>query len=183
MAKKRGEKEKEVQKLHDELLGVSTVVLSTFSGLTVEQETELRRLVQAIGGKYHVVKNTLAARAAKGTPAEPLLKGLKGVNAIAWTASDPIALARTLTKYAKDNPSLTFRAGWVEGRVVSLDEIRALANLPAREELLSRLLFLLQAPAQRLATATSAVARNLALVLQQAHDEKKFSEAPAAGTS
>lgn len=184
MAKKRSQKEEEVKQLHEELLSVSSVVLSTFAGLSVEQETELRRQVQASGGRYHVIKNTLAARAAKGTPAEPLLTGLKGVNSIAYTGGDPVALAKALTKYAKDNPAFTFRAGLVEGRVISLEDIRALAALPAKEELLSRLLFLLQAPAQRLATTANAVARNLALVLKQAHGEKKFPEAgsPAGGT-
>jgi len=182
VAKKRSQKEQEVQQLHDDLLGVSTLVLTTFTGLSVAQETNLRRQVQASGGSYHVVKNTLAARAAKGTPAEPLLSGLKGVNSIAYTAGDPVALARTLTRYAKDNPAFTFRAGVVEGRVVSLEQIQALAQLPSREELLSRLLYLLQAPAQRLATTLNGVARNLAFVVKQAHDQKKFSEgdSPAA---
>ncbi|MBI4461700.1 MAG: 50S ribosomal protein L10 [Acidobacteria bacterium] len=176
MAKKRSQKETETERLHKELLGVSSVVLTTFSGLTVEQETDLRRVVQASGGKYHVIKNTLAHRAAQGTPAEALLKALKGVNSIAYTAGDPITLAKVLTKYAKDNPAFSFRAGLVEGRVVSLDQIQALAALPTREELLARLLYLLQAPAQRLATAVSAVGRNLAIVLNQAREEKKFSE-------
>jgi large subunit ribosomal protein L10 len=177
VAKKRNEKSKEVEQLHQELVHVGTLVLSTFSGLTVEQETELRRQVQATGGRYRVVKNTLAARAAKGTPAEPLLTNLTGVNAIAYTSGDPVALARALTRYAKDNPAFGFRAGVVEGRVLSLEELRTLASLPSREELLSRLLFLLQAGAQRLATALGAVSRNLALVVKQAHDEKKFVQA------
>ncbi|MFQ5926063.1 MAG: 50S ribosomal protein L10 [Terriglobia bacterium] len=177
MAKKRSQKDKEIEQLHGELLGVTSLVLSTFSGLTVEQETELRRQVQATGGNYQVVKNTLATRAARGTPAEPLLTGLTGVNSIAYTAGDPVALAKTLTKYAKENPAFIFRAGLVEGRVLSLEEIHALAALPTREELFSRLLFLFQAPAQWLARAVAAASRNLTLVLKQAHDEKKFSQA------
>lgn len=182
MAKKRSQKDNEIARLHDELLGVSTLVLSTFTGLTVEQETELRRQVQASGGRYAVVKNTLAARAAQGTPAEPLLTGLRGVNSIAYTAGDPVALAKALAKYAKDNPSFAFRAGLVEGRVVSLDQIQALAALPRREELFAQLLALLQTPARQLVTAVGAVARNLAVVLKQAHEEKKFSQASSPGT-
>ncbi|MFQ5817088.1 MAG: 50S ribosomal protein L10 [Terriglobia bacterium] len=183
MAKKRSQKEEAIKQLHGELLGLTSLVLSTFTQLSVEQETDLRRQVQATGGKYRVVKNTLAARAARGTPAEPLLTGLTGVNSIAYTAGDPVALAKALAKYAKDNPTFTFRAGLVEGRVLSLDQIHALAALPTRHELFSRLLFLLQASAQRLATAAGGVARNLAGVLKQAHEEKKFSEvaSPAAG--
>ncbi len=176
MAKKRSQKEQEVQQLHNDLLGVSTLVLTTFTGLTVAQETDLRRQVQASGGRYHVVKNTLAARAAKGTPAESLLSGLKGVNSIAYTAGDPVALARTLTRYAKDNPAFTFRAGVVEGRVVSLEQIQALAALPSREELLARLLGLLQAPAARLVSLLSAPARQLAVLLNLGVKENKFKQ-------
>lgn len=174
MAKKRSQKETETERLHKELLGVSSVVLTTFSGLTVEQETDLRRVVQASGGKYHVIKNTLAHRAAQGTPAEALLKALKGVNSIAYTAGDPITLAKVLTKYAKDNPAFSFRAGVVEGRVLSFEQLQALAALPTREELFARLLGLLQAPAQRLVSVLSAPARQVAVVLGQAEKEKKF---------
>ena len=177
MAKKRSQKEKEIARLHQELLRVTSLVLSSFHELTVAQDSELRRLVQACGGKYRVVKNTLAARAAKGTSAESLLAGLTGVNSIAYTEGDPVSLARTLTKYARDNPAFTFRAGLVEGRVLSLDEVQALGSLPTRDELLARLLYLLQAPGQRLASAIVGVGRNLALVLKQGHEEKKFAEA------
>lgn len=176
MAKKRSQKENEVERLHRELLRVSSLVLSSFHGLTVVQANELRRLVQACGGKYRVLKNTLAERAAKGTPAESLLAGLTGVNSIAYTEGDPVSLARALTKYAKDNPTITFRAGLVEGRVLSLNEVQALGTLPTREELFSRLLYLLQAPAQCLAAATNGVRRNLVLVVKQGHAEKKFAE-------
>lgn len=177
MAKKRSQKEKEVERLRQELLRVTSLVLSSFHGLTVAQDTELRRLIQACGGKYRVVKNTLAERAAKGTPAESLLAGLTGVNSIAYTEGDPVSLARVLSKYAKDNPAFTFRAGLVEGRVLPLDEVEALGTLPTRDELFSRLLYLLQAPAQRLTAAAAGVGRNLVLVLKQGHEEKKFAEA------
>ncbi|MFQ5778738.1 MAG: 50S ribosomal protein L10 [Terriglobia bacterium] len=177
MAKKRSDKQNEVQNLHQELLQVASIVLTNFQGLTVRQDTELRRAIEAAGGKYRVVKNTLAGRAAQATPAAELLGGLKGVNSIAYTEGDVVALAKALAKYAKDNPPFAFRAGVVEGKVVSLEEIEALAALPSHEEVLAKLLGLLQAPAQRLASLLSAPARNLAVVVSQAEREKKFSEA------
>lgn len=177
MAKKRTQKQQDVEALHGDLLQVSSVVLSSFQGLTVQQDTELRRAVQAAGGKYRVVKNTLASRAAQETPAAKLLAGLKGVNSIAYTAGDAVALAKVLTRYAKDNPAFTFRAGLVDGRVVSVDEFQALAALPSREELYAKLLGLLQAPAQRLVSLLSAPGRQLAVVVSQAEKAKKFGEA------
>lgn len=176
MAKKRSQKQNDVDALHTELLQVSSVVLSSFEGLTVQQDTELRRAIQAAGGRYRVVKNTLAERAAQETPAAPLLADLKGVNSIAYTSGDAVALAKALTKYAKDNEAFSFRAGLVEGRVISVEELQALAALPTRDELFARLLGLLQAPAQRLVSVLSAPARQLAVVLGQAEKEKKFSE-------
>lgn len=176
MAKKRSQKQNDIDALHAELLQVSSVVLSRFEGLTVQQDTELRRAIQAAGGRYRVVKNTLAERAAQETPAAPLLADLKGVNSIAYTTGDAVALAKALAKYAKDNEAFTFRAGLVEGRVISVEELQALAALPTRDEVFAKLLGLLQAPAQRLVSVLSAPARQLAVVLGQAEKEKKFTE-------
>jgi len=127
------------------------------------------------------VKNTLAARAAKGTKAEGVLKDLAGVTSIAYTEGDPVALAKALSKYAKDNPEFTFKAGLVEGRVISIDDIKALATMPSKEEIYSKLLFLINAPAQRLATAVNAVGRNLAVVLNQGVEKQKFANNAPAG--
>ena len=107
------------------------------------------------------MKNTLAERAGSGTPAEGLLKNLSGTNSIAYTNTDPVALAKALTKIAKDVPAFQFRAGVVEGRVISIKEIEQLANLPSKEELISKIMFLLNAPAQRIAVALNALPRNL----------------------
>ncbi len=172
--KKRKEKQQDVEKLHVELGQVSTVILSTFKGITVEQDTKLRRAVEAAGGRYRVVKNTLAERAGAGTPAEGLLKNLSGTNSIAYTASDPVTLAKILTKIAKDVPAFQFRAGVVEGRVISIEEIQQLAQLPSKDELISKIMFLLKAPAQRLATVLAAVPRDLAVVTNEAVKENKF---------
>lgn len=174
MGMKKQEKKDHALKLRAELENVSTVILSTFQGITVEQDTALRRAVEKIGGRYQVVKNTLAERAGSGTPVEPLLKDLKATNSIAYTATDPVALAKVLSKVAKDVPAFKFRAGWVEGRVISIAEIQQLARLPSKEELISKIMFLLNAPAQRLASVVAAVPRNLAVVTSEAVKAGKF---------
>jgi large subunit ribosomal protein L10 len=172
--KKRSEKQEDLDKLKTALAKVSTVILTTFQGITVEDDTKLRRAVQAAGGKYQVVKNTLAERAGSGTPAEGLLKNLSGTNSIAYTNTDPVALAKALTKVAKDVPAFQFRAGVVEGRVISIAEIQQLANLPSKEELISKIMFLLNAPAQRIAVALNALPRNIAVVVSEAVKAEKF---------
>jgi large subunit ribosomal protein L10 len=184
--KKKAEKKTQAEELRTQLANVSTVILSTFQGITVEQDTKLRRQVEAAGGKYQVVKNTVIERAAEGTPTAPLLKNLKGANSIAYTTLDPVALAKVLTKIAKDVPAFQFRAGWVEGRVVSIQEIGQLAQLPSKDELIGKIMFLLNAPAQRLATALAALPRNLAVVTSEAVKANKFgagSSAPAPETA
>jgi large subunit ribosomal protein L10 len=177
--KKKAEKVKQAEEMKSQLATVSTVILSTFQGITVEQDTSLRRQVEAAGGHYEVVKNTVAERAAQGTPTESILKNLKGTNSIAYTKTDPVALAKILTKVAKDVPAFQFRAGWVEGKVISIQEIKQLSELPSKEELISKVMFMLNSPAQRLATVSSAVTRNLAVVLNEAVKANKFA-APAA---
>src|SRR5579864_7819122 len=176
--KKRSEKQQDLDNLKTELARVSTVILTTFQGITVQDDTKLRRAVQAAGGKYQVVKNTLAERAGAGTPAEKLLKNLSGTNSIAFTNTDPVALAKALTKIAKDVPAFQFRSGIVEGRVISIAEIQQLANLPSKDELISKIMFLLNAPAQR-----NAMPRNLAVTVSEAIKANKFGSsegAPAA---
>jgi large subunit ribosomal protein L10 len=172
--KKRSEKQADLDKLKSELAKVSTVILTTFQGIKVDEDTRLRRAVQAAGGKYKVVKNTLAERAGAGTPAENLLKNLTGTNSIAYTEADPVALAKAITKIAKDVPAFQFKAGVVEGRVVSIADIRQLANLPSKEELVSKIMFLLNAPAQRIAVALNALPRNLAVTVNEAIKANKF---------
>ena len=172
--KKKAEKKVQSEELKAQLAKVSSVILSTFQGITVEDDTKLRRAVEAAGGHYQVVKNTVAERAAAGTPTEGLLKNLKGTNSIAYTKTDPVSLAKTLTKFAKDVPTYKFRAGFVEGRVISIEDIAALANLPSKEELISKVMFMLNAPAQRIATAIAAVPRNMAVVANEAVKAGKF---------
>src|SRR2546427_6606240 len=141
--KKRSEKQQDLDQLKTALAKVSTVILTTFQGVKVEEDTKLRRAVQAAGGSYRVVKNTLAERAAAGTPAEPLLKNLTGPNSIAYTATDPVALAKVLTKVAKDVPAFRFKAGVVHGRGRFLAGIQQLPPLPSPHDIISKIIFFL----------------------------------------
>ena len=181
MAVTRAKKKEQVDKLEKQLKTASSLIVTTYSKLTVAQDYELRKTLRSSGAKYAVVKNTLAERAAKGTKVEEVLKNLSGVTSIAYTEGDPVALAKALSRYAKDNPEFTFKAGVVEGRVISINEIKALATMPAKEEIYSKLLFLINAPAQRLVTAMSAVGRNLAVVVNQGVEKQKFANNAPAG--
>jgi large subunit ribosomal protein L10 len=182
MAVSKAKKIEQVEKLTKELENAGHAIVGTFSKLTVEKDFELRKAVRGAGGKYRVVKNTLAERASKGSKVEEALKGLAGVTSVAYTSGDPVQLAKVLSKYAKDNPEYTFKAGIVDGRVISIKDVDALANMPSKEEIFAKLLFLMNAPAQRLVTAMNAVGRNLAVVINQGVEQKKFSggEAPSA---
>jgi large subunit ribosomal protein L10 len=174
MAVSKARKTEQVEKLSKDLANVSNAVVATYSKMTVMQDYELRKVLRGVGAKYQVVKNTLAEKAGKGTKVEGALKDLVGVTSIAYTTGDPVAMAKALTKYAKDTPEFTFKVGVVEGRVISIKEIEALATLPSKEELYSKLLFLINAPAQRLVTVMNAVGRNLAVVVDQGVKENKF---------
>jgi large subunit ribosomal protein L10 len=173
--KSRDDKEKEVESLHKELEGCENVFVTGFEQITVEQDFELRKAVREVGGKYRVIKNNLAERAGAGTSAEPILKKLAGMTSLAYTTSDPVALAKALTAYAKNYPTFTFKAGVVEGRVIDAGAIQTLAAMPSRDELFAKLLYVIQAPAQNVARAINGVGRNLAVVLDQACKENKFS--------
>jgi large subunit ribosomal protein L10 len=172
----REEKSKEVERLKSELGRAGTIFVMAFDKLKVSEDLELRHQVRAAGGRYFVVKNTLAKLGSEGTPAEPVLKDLKGPTSLALTELSPVVLAKALTAYAKANPNFSFRAGVVEGRVISLGDISAIAVLPSREELLAKVMYLVASPARRLATTLQAVTRNLASVMDQAVKEGKFQQ-------
>lgn len=172
--KNKDDKKKDIDALRREFEESKNLFVTGYEKLRVEQDFELRKTVRAAGGKYRVVKNNLAEKASEGTPAEELLKGLRGMTSLAYTGGDPVALAKALTSYAKANPTFTFKAGMVEGRVIDIKAINDLANMPSKEEIFSKLLFLIQAPAQRLVTAMNAVGRNLAVVVDQGVKESKF---------
>ena len=180
MAVTRARKIEQVEQLKHELQSASHAVVGTFSKLTVQKDFELRKAVRIAGGHYRVVKNTLAERAAQGTKVEEAMKGLAGVTSIAYTGGDPVALAKALSKYAKDNPEYTFKAGIVDGRVIAIKDIDALASMPSKEEIHSKLLFLMNAPAQRLVTVMNAIGRDLAVVINQGVEKNKFGGAEEA---
>jgi large subunit ribosomal protein L10 len=172
--KNRDDKQKDLEALRQDLERVKNLFVTGFEKLTVSQDFQLRKAVRGAGGTYRVIKNNIAEKAAEGTPSEAVLKDLKGMCSLAYTSNDPVALAKALTVYAKANPAFTFRAGFVEGRAIDVKSITDLANMPSKEEILSKLLFLINAPAQRLVTAMNAVGRNLAVVVDQGCKENKF---------
>ena len=181
MAVTKAKKAEQIEKLSADLKGVHNMVVATFSKLTVNQDYELRKAVRTAGGKYAVVKNKLAGRAAEGTPLEDALKGLKGVTSIAYTTGDPVALAKAIAKYVSDNAEqFSVKGGVVEGKVATPKEISALATMPSKEELYSKLLFLISAPSQRLVTVMNAVGRDVAVVIGQGVEKKKFKGGEAA---
>jgi large subunit ribosomal protein L10 len=173
--KKKPEKQKDMDALRAELEKAQNVFLTGYEKLTVQQDFELRKTVRGAGAKYKVVKNNIAEKASQGTKSADLLKELKGMCSIAYTSGDPVALAKALTAYAKANPTFTFKAGMVEGRVIDISGISALATLPSKEEIFSKLLYVINAPAQQLVTVMNAVGRNLAVVVDQGVKENKFS--------
>jgi large subunit ribosomal protein L10 len=172
--KNKDDKKKDLESLRKELEASKNLFVTGYEKLRVDQDFELRKAIRASGGKYRVVKNNLAAKASEGTPSEAVLKDLKGMTSLAYTTGDPVALAKALTAYAKANPTFTFKAGVVEGRVIEVKAISDLASMPAKEEIFAKMLFLINAPAQRLATAINAVGRNLAVVINQGTKENKF---------
>jgi large subunit ribosomal protein L10 len=181
MALSRSAKTEKVKKLASELETSTSAIIGTFAGLTASKDFELRKTIRNAGGSYHVVKNKLAARASEGTKIEAALQGLKGVSAVAYTAGDPVALAKALSTWVKDNAEFTFKLGIIDGKVIDVREIGELATMPGKEELFSKLLFLINSPAQRLATVINATGRDLAVVINQGVEKGKFagSAAPA----
>ena len=130
------------------------------------------------------MKNKLVARAGEGTKIEAALLGLRGVSSVAYTSGDPVALAKALAGWVKDNSEFFhFKLGIVDGKVLTVDEIKALATMPGKEELFSKLLFLIQSPAQRLATVINAAGRDLAVVINQGVEKGKFAGAAVAAVA
>ncbi|MGC2501762.1 MAG: 50S ribosomal protein L10 [Silvibacterium sp.] len=173
----RAKKTEKVEQLKKELAGSTSAIIGTFTKLTVAQDYELRKTVRAAGGRYRVLKNKLAARASEGSNIEAALQGLKGVSSVAYTSGDPVALAKALAGWVAENAEFTFKLGIVDGKVINVQEVKALATMPGKEELFSKLLFLINSPAQRLATVINATGRDLAVVINQAVEQKKFAEA------
>lgn len=179
--KTREQKQRDLEALTEQFQAASAGMLIGFNKLTVSKDQELRRQLAEAGARFTVVKNTLARKAAEGTPFEGASEYFKGVTALALAQGDPVQLSKAITKFARENPDVfTFKAGVVEGRVVALPEVEAIATLPSKEELISKVMFLINAQAQRLATVISAVPRNLAIVVKQIGEQKGGGEGEAA---
>ena len=171
--KTREQKQKDLESLTEQFKSASAGMLVGFKKLTVAKDQELRRSLREAGATYSVVKNTLARKAAEGTPFAAANDHFKGVTALALAEGDPVQLSKAISKFVKDNPDIfSFKAGVVQGRVVALKDVEALATLPSKEVLISKIMFLINAQAQRLATVISAVPRNLAVVVGQVSEQK-----------
>ena len=174
--KNKDDKKKELEELKKTIADSQNMFVAGYEKMTVSQDFQLRKAIREAGGDYRVVKNNLAAKASEGTPAADVLGDLKGMTSLAYTAKDPVALAKALSKYARDNAAYTFKAGIVEGRVIDIQAIGELASMPPKEEIYAKLLFLINATATRLVSSVSGVGRNLAVVLDQAAKENKFQQ-------
>ncbi|HEY1212618.1 MAG TPA: 50S ribosomal protein L10 [Bryobacteraceae bacterium] len=172
--KDKNEKKKDFENLKKTIEENQNIFVTGYEKLTVKQDFELRKTIRGAGGDYQVVKNNIAEKASEGTPAQDLLSDLKGMTSLAYTSKDPVALAKALTRYAKENAAFTFKSGMVEGRVIDIGAINELAAMPPKEEIYAKLLFLINATATRLVTSVNGVGRNLAVVLDQGVKENKF---------
>jgi large subunit ribosomal protein L10 len=179
MALTKAKKAVQIDHLAHELEGSTSAIVGTFAKLTVSQDYELRKVVRSAGGRYRVLKNKLAARASKGTKVEQALQGLKGVSSVAYTSGDPVILAKALSTWMQENAEFTFKLGIVDGQLITVEEVKRLATMPSKEAIFSKLLFLINAPAQRLATVINATGRDIAVVINQAVEQGKFTAAAA----
>ena len=179
----RAQKTAAVAELQSELTKSRNAILFGFAGLKVPEVTELRRQVRGTRSRYLVVKNTLALRAARGTAMEGVAKHFAGPTAVAFNQTDPVGLAKVLTNFAKTNPNLVFKGALIDGRPIEVSEIKTIAELPTREALLGRLLFILQSPLTRLATVLAGPVSNLARVLRAVAEKPRSGPADAAPAS
>jgi len=171
--KNREQKAQAISEFTEGIGSATNAFVLDFKGITVPQVTELRKQVRESGSEYVVIKNTLALIAVKDTPLTKLSGHFTGMTAVAYNTTDAVALAKVLTKFAKDVPTVQFKGAMLGGQVVAATEIQNIANLPSREELVSKLLYLLQSPIRGLATVLAANIRNLAVVIDQIAKQKE----------
>ena len=169
----RQEKDELVASYRDGVATAPHVILLSFKGISVPQATELRSRVRESGGRYEVVKNRIILRAIGGSPLEVLKQPCAGPTAVAYSQDDPVALAKALNDFAKEVPAIEFKAGFVEGSLVEAEEVKQLESLPSREELLTRLVFLLQSPISGLARVLAALPRHFVVALEQVRRQKE----------
>ena len=172
--KTRERKQEDLNALAEQLNNSKSAMVVSFNKLTVNKDQEFRNKLREAGANYQVVKNTIARLAVKGTPYEGANEFFKGVTGIAWTENDPVVLSKAVSKFVKDNADIySFKAGVVEGRVVDLKQVEQIASLPSKEELISKIMFLINAQAQRIVTVINAVPRDLAIVIKQIGEKKE----------
>ncbi len=171
--KTRAQKEQEIDVLHKEFQETPHALVVSFQGIKVADDERLRRELRQANLSYRVVKNTLAIRAAEGTPMAQIKDNFTGATAVALSKDDPVTLAKVLSKWAKESPVFSFKAGIVEGRAIQPQDVEALATMPAKEVLISKIMFVINSGAQRLAVATAGVARNLTIVIDQVRAQKE----------
>lgn len=171
--KSRETKQNDLNALTEQLQTATAAMVVSFNKLTADKDQEFRNKLRAEGAKYQVVKNTLAKIAIKGTQFEDASEHFKGVTAVAWTEGDAVMLSKTVTKFVKDNADFyTFKVGVVDGKVYDVKQVEAISNLPSKEELISKLMFVINSGAQRIATVINAVPRDLAVVIKQIGEKK-----------
>jgi large subunit ribosomal protein L10 len=173
IVKTRTQKEQEIDVLHKEFQETPHALIVSFQGIKVADDERLRRELRQANLSYRVVKNTLAIRAAEGTPMAQIKDNFAGATAVALSKDDPVTLAKVLSKWAKESPVFSFKAGIVEGRAIQPQDVEALATMPSKEVLISKIMFLINSGAQRLAVATAGVARNLTVVIDQVRAQKE----------
>lgn len=179
--KTRETKQKDLEALTQSLQSANSAMVVSFAGLSVNKDQEFRNTLRSAGAKYQVVKNTLARRAVKDTQFEQAADSFKGVTAIAWTDGDPVVLSKAMSKFMKDNADIyKFKSGVIDGKLIDLTQLTTIASLPSKEELISKLLFVISAQAQRIVTVINAVPRDLAVVIKQIGDKAPAAAAPAA---
>jgi large subunit ribosomal protein L10 len=179
--KTRETKQRDLEALTQSLQSAKSAMVVSFAGLSVSKDQEFRNTLRTAGAQYQVVKNTLARRAIKDTQFEQAADSFRGVTAIAWTDGDPVVLSKAMSKFMKDNADIyTFKSGVVDGKLIDATQLTTIASLPSKEELISKLLFVINAQAQRIVTVINAVPRDLAVVIKQIGDKAPAGAAPAA---
>ncbi len=179
--KTRETKQKDLTALAESLQKSTSAMVVSFTKLSVSKDQEFRSSLREAGASYQVVKNTLARIAVKGTQFEDATEHFKGVTAIAWSDGDPVVLSKAISKFMKENADIySFKTGVVEGKLVDIKQLTTIANLPSKEELISKLLWVINSSAQGLVTVINAVPRDLAVVIKQIGEAKPATAAPAA---